>query len=95
MANSYRAVVVLNPALGDEGLSALTDSIKAKIESAATIDSLDVIGMKELAYEIQDQKSGYYVQINFTAEGDFPSEFERVLNITDGVLRYLVVRIGE
>ncbi len=95
MANSYRAVVVLNPALGDEGLSALTDSIKAKVESAATIDSLDVVGMKELAYEIQDQKSGYYVQINFTAEGDFPSEFERVLNITDGVLRYLVVRIGE
>ena len=95
MANSYRAVVVLNPALGEEGLSALTDSIKAKVESAATIDSLDVVGMKELAYEIQDQKSGYYVQINFTAEGDFPSEFERVLNITDGVLRYLVVRIGE
>ena len=95
MANSYRAVVVLNPALGEEGLSALTDSIKAKVESAATIDSLDVVGMKELAYEIQDQKSGYYIQINFTAEGDFPSEFERVLNITDGVLRYLVVRIGE
>ena len=95
MANSYRAVVVLNPALGDEGLSALTDSIKAKVESAATIDSLDVVGMKELAYEIQDQKSGYYVQINFTAEGDFPSEFERVLNITDGVLRYLTVRVSE
>ncbi|MBR6959396.1 MAG: 30S ribosomal protein S6 [Clostridiales bacterium] len=95
MANNYRAVVVLNPTLGDEGLTALTDSIKAKIESAATIDSLDVIGMKELAYEINDQRSGYYVQINFTAEGDFPSEFERVLNITDGVLRYLVVRIGE
>ena len=95
MANNYRAVVVLNPALGDEGLTALTDSIKAKVESSATIDSLDVIGTKELAYEINDQRNGYYVQINFTAEGDFPSEFERVLNITDGVLRYLVVRIGE
>jgi len=95
MANKYRAVVVLNPALGDEGIAALTDSIKSKIESAATIDSLDTIGLKELAYEINDQRSGYYVQINFSAEGDFPSEFERVLNITDGVLRYLVVRIGE
>lgn len=95
MANNYRAVVVLNPALGDEGLTALADSIKAKVESSATIDAFDVLGMKELAYEINDQRSGYYVQINFTAEGDFPSEFERVLNITDGVLRYLVVRIGE
>ncbi|SCW60422.1 small subunit ribosomal protein S6 [Ruminococcaceae bacterium YRB3002] len=95
MASSYRAIVVLNPTLGDEGLTALTDSIKAKVESSATIDSLDVLGMKQLAYEIEDQRNGYYVQINFTAEGDFPSELERVLNITDGVLRYLVVRIGE
>ena len=95
MANKYRAVVVLNPTSGDEGLTALTDSIKAKVESSATIDALDVLGTKELAYEINDQRSGYYVQINFTAEGDFPSEFERVLNITDGVLRYLVVRMGE
>jgi len=95
MANKYRAVVVLNPSLGDEGIAALADSIKAKVESSASIDSFDTIGMKELAYEINDQRSGYYVQINFTAEGDFPSEFERVLNITDGVLRYLVVRIGE
>ena len=95
MANNYRLIVVLNPAKGDEAVAALTDSIKAKIETAGTVDALDVIGTKQMAYEIQNQRDGYYVQINFTADTEFPRELERVLKITDGVLRFLVVRIGE
>jgi len=51
--------------------------------------------MKKLAYEIEDQKEAVYVKIIFTAESDFPKEIERVLKITDGVLRYLTVRVDE
>ena len=95
MANTYRLVVVLSAALGDEGVASLSDTIKAKVESAATLNSFDALGVKELAYEIEGQKNGYYVQANFTAESDFPKEIERVLKITDGVLRYLTVRVDE
>ncbi|MCR5616460.1 MAG: 30S ribosomal protein S6 [Saccharofermentans sp.] len=95
MANTYRLVVVLSAALGDEGVASLSDTIKAKVESAATLNSFDALGVKELAYEIEGQKNGYYVQANFTAESDFPKELERVLKITDGVIRFIVVRVGE
>ena len=95
MANNYRLIVVLSAALGDEGAATLTDTIKAKIESGATLNSLDSLGKKELAYEIDRQKNGYYVQANFTAGSDFPKELERVLKITDGILRFIVVRVGE
>jgi small subunit ribosomal protein S6 len=95
MANTYRLIVVLSAALGDEGIASLTDTIKAKVESGATLNSLDSLGVKELAYEIEGQKNGYYVQANFTAESDFPKELERVLKITDGVIRFIVVRVGE
>ncbi len=95
MANTYRLIVVLGASLGDEGSASLTDTIKAKIESGATLNSLDSLGIKELAYEIDGEKNGYYVQANFTADSDFPKELERVLKITDGVIRYLVVRVGE
>jgi small subunit ribosomal protein S6 len=95
MANTYRLIVVLGASLGDEGSASLTDTIKAKIESGATLNSLDSLGIKELAYEINGEKNGYYVQANFTADSDFPKELERVLKITDGVIRYLVVRVGE
>ena len=95
MANTYRLVVVLSAALGDEGVASLSDTIKAKVESAATLNSFDALGVKELAYEIEGQKNGYYVQANLTAESDFPKELERVLKITDGVIRFIVVRVGE
>jgi small subunit ribosomal protein S6 len=95
MANTYRLVVVLSAALGDEGVASLSDTIKAKVESAATLNSFDALGVKELAYEIEGQKNGYYVQANFTADSDFPKELERVLKITDGVIRFIVVRVGE
>ena len=95
MANKYEMMVVLSPVLGDEGITSTTEAIKAKIESAATIDSMESLGMKKMAYEIEDQKDGFYLLINFTSDADFPKEIERVLKITEGVLRFLVIRIEE
>jgi len=95
MANKYEMMVVLSPVLGDEGITSTTDAIKAKVESAATIDSFESLGMKRMAYEIEDQKDGFYLLFNFTAEADFPKEIERVLKITEGVLRFLVIRVEE
>ena len=80
MANQYRLIAILSTANGEEGIASLTDTIKAKIESGATIDTFDAIGTRELAY---------------TADSVFPKELERVLKITDGVIRYLIVRVGE
>ena len=93
MANKYELIVVLSPALCEEGYASTTAVIKAKIESVATIEATETIGVRRLAYEINDQKDGYYLQFNFTSEPDFPKEIERVLKITEGVLRFLVVRI--
>ena len=47
-------------------------------------------GKRKLAYPINDEPDGYYALYSFTATPDFPAELERVLNITDGVLRFLV-----
>ena len=95
MANQYQLVTVLNPAIGEEALNALIENIKAKIETGATIDVLDNLGTKHLAYEIEDQREGLYLKVLYTADSEFPKEIERVLNITDGVLRYLTVRVSE
>ena len=93
MANKYELVVVLSPVLGEEGYASTIAVIKAKIEAVATIEAMETIGVRRMAYEINDQKDGYYLQFNFTSEPDFPKEIERILKITEGVLRYLVVRV--
>ena len=48
-------------------------------------------GKRTLAYEINDCKEGYYTLIHFEAPSDFPAELDRVYNITEGVLRSMIV----
>ena len=95
MARKYELVYILNPALGEEAVDAIVERIQALIESSATIDQVDVWGRRRLAYEIDDQKEGFYVLVNFSAGGEFPKELERVLRITEGVLRYMVIRTDD
>ncbi|MDW7655639.1 MAG: 30S ribosomal protein S6 [Bacillota bacterium] len=95
LARKYEAIYILNPVIGEEAINATTEKIQTLIESAATVEKIDVWGRRRLAYEIKDQKEGYYVLIDFSAETDFPKELERVLKITEGVLRYLVIRTDD
>jgi len=92
MANKYEMIVVLSPVLGEEGIAATTETVKSKVEACATLESMETMGMKRMAYEIDDQKDGFYLLFNFTSEADYPKEIERVLKITEGVLRFLVIR---
>ncbi|MGN0584547.1 MAG: 30S ribosomal protein S6, partial [Ruminococcus sp.] len=68
----------------------LVAKFKAKIEEAATLENVDEWGKRKLAYPINDEPDGYYALYTFTSAPEFPAELERVLNITDGVLRFLV-----
>ena len=95
MARKYEVMFILNPTLGDEAIAATTEKIQALVEASASLEKVDVWGRRRLAYEISDQKEGYYVLINFSAEAEFPKELERILKITEGVLRYLVVRTDD
>lgn len=93
MANQYELVYVLSPVLGEEGIPAVQERVKALIETSGTIENIDDWGRRKLAYEIQDQKEGHYVVVRFSAPSEAPREIERVLKITEGVLRYLIVRV--
>ncbi|MDD2533333.1 MAG: 30S ribosomal protein S6 [Eubacteriales bacterium] len=95
MARKYEAMVILNPALGEDAINATIEKVKGLVEASGTLEQVDVWGRKRLSYEIDDQKEGFYFLINFSAEADFPKEFERVLKITEGVMRYLVIRPDE
>lgn len=93
MANrEYELALVLNPAVGEEVLQSTKEKITQLISSSANITNVDEWGMKKLAYEIDDQKEGFYTFISFSSNPSFPAELERVLKITSGILRFLVIR---
>ncbi|MBQ5329633.1 MAG: 30S ribosomal protein S6 [Oscillospiraceae bacterium] len=87
---SYEAMLVFSLAQGEEGIKALVEKFKGLIESAGTLESVEEWGKRKLAYPINYEPDGYYVLYTFSSAPEFPAEFDRVLGITDGVLRSLI-----
>ena len=92
MSEKYEALFAFRVNSDEEAQKALLARFTDLIAQNGTIDSVDEWGKRRLAYEIDDELDGYYVLINFTSEPSFPAELERISNITDGVLRSLVIK---
>ena len=93
--NSYEAVLVFSMKNGEESVAALVEKFKTLIEQNATIGTVDEWGKRRLAYLINDEAEGFYVLIKFRSEPEFPTELDRVLKITDGVLRSLIIKLEQ
>ena len=91
----YEVLYVLNPNLSEEETQGVVEKFKTLIEQNGTIDEMDEWGKRKLAYEINYLTEGYYVLVKFTSGPDFPAELDRVLGITDGVIRSLVTLRAE
>lgn len=88
---SYEVVMVFSTVQGDDAVTALADKFRKLITENATVGKVEEWGKRRLAYPINDELDGYYLLVNFTSTPDFPAELDRVFNITDGVLRTLIV----
>ena len=89
----YELALVLSAKIEDEERAAMVEKVQAMITTAgATITNVDEWGKKQLAYEIQKMKEGYYYFIQFEADATCPAEVERHVRIMDNVMRYLVVK---
>ena len=94
-SEKYELMYILNPNLSEEETAALVEKFKALVEQHGTLDEMEEMGKRKLAYEINYISEGYYVLVKFTSGPDFPAELDRVLGITDGILRSLITRRPE
>ena len=91
----YELMYIINPNLSDEETAAVVEKFKALVEQNGTLEEMEEMGKRKLAYEINYISEGYYVLVKFTSGPDFPAELDRVLGITDGILRSLITRRPE
>ncbi len=95
ITGKYEALYILDPAQGEESIAALVEKFKAMVEAEGTLSNIDEWGKRRLAYPINDLTEGYYVLMNFESKPEFPAELERVMKITEGVLRCLPTAVEE
>ena len=91
----YEVLYIIDPAKGEEGIAALVEKFKAMVEAEGTLSNIDEWGKRRMAYAINDLTEGYYVLMNMETKPEFPAELERVMKITDGILRCLVIAVEE
>ena len=89
-SEKYEVMYIINPNLEEEARTAIVEKFKALVEANGTIDEMTVSEKQKLAYEINYIGEGYYVLIKFTSEPSFPAELDRILGITDGIMRSLI-----
>lgn len=93
--NSYETIFIIDASLEEDAIKALQEKFVNLISSNGTVDTVDEWGKRRLAYAINDKTEGYYVLVNFKADGEFPKELDRQYKITDGILRTIIIRKDE
>ncbi len=93
--NKYESVIIINPNLETEAIKGLIEKISNLINNNGTVNSVEEIGKKKLAYEIKKNKEGYYIVLKFEAKPELITELERVYRITDEVIKFIVVKEEE
>ena len=94
-SEKYEVMYIINPNFSEEETAAVVEKFKALVEANGTLDEIEEIGKRKLAYEINYISEGYYVLMKFTSAPEFPAELDRILGITDGILRRLITLRAE
>ena len=92
ISGNYEVVYIIDPALGEEAIAATVEKFKALTEQhGCSAVEVEEWGKRKLAYAIDYKTEGYYVLMSFTSGPEFPRELDRILGITDGILRSMIV----
>lgn len=90
--NKYESVIIINPQLEEDAVKKLIEKFSNLISTDGTVNSVEELGKKKLAYEIKKQSEGYYVLYKFEANPALITELERNYRITDEVIKFIVIK---
>jgi len=90
---AYETLFILKPDLEEEAITAAIERLTTLIQNNnGTVEQVNRWGKKKLAYEIQDYREGYYTLILFQGEPETAKELDRVMRLSDEVMRHIIVR---
>lgn len=92
----YEVMYIIRPSLEPEKIKEVVAYFNDVLTSNnANVLELKEWGLRDLAYEIEHHKKGYYVWLKVEADVDAVNEFNRLIRINESIIRYIVVKEGE
>jgi small subunit ribosomal protein S6 len=92
----YELILIIQPDLDEEVTKGVIDRVQSMItDNGGQILKTDLWGSKQLAYEIQDFRDGYYVYMEVEFSPEYGAELNQNLRYVEPVIRYMVTRTDE
>ena len=92
----YETMIVFDTAVDAQTIQiALDRALETIRTNGGTPGTIDRWGKRPLAYEINKRKEGYYVLAEFSGETATVVELDRILTLSDEVLRFKILRRHE
>lgn len=92
----YEIMYIIRPNIEDEEKSALVERLNTILtDNGSEIENTKEMGKRRLAYEINGYRDGFYMLVNTSAPTEAINEFDRLVKISDDVIRHIAVRENE
>ena len=89
----YEIMYIIRPTVSEEERKTLIEELNNVFTSRdSEVTKMDEWGTRDLAYEIQKHRKGYYVVLDVNITEEARLEFERVIHLKEDILRYLVIK---
>ncbi|MBQ2326721.1 MAG: 30S ribosomal protein S6, partial [Clostridia bacterium] len=88
---NYEVLFIVNATIGEEAIASTVEKFTTLINENSENVSVNEWGKRRLAYAIDDMTEGYYVLVEFTSKPEFPAELDRIFNITEEVIRSMII----
>jgi small subunit ribosomal protein S6 len=93
---TYEVIFIVNPEVADDEVMKLSEGVQKIITSqGGSITKTEMMGKRQLAYEINHKRDGSYVLLEVEGSGAEIAEVERRMRVNDQILRYMTIRVDE
>ena len=91
----YEIMFIVRPNLEEGDLNAVVKNFEEVLtKNGAKIESTKEMGQRQLAYEINTHKSGYYYLYEISSKDDkAEKEFNRLANLSEDIIRHMIIRL--
>jgi small subunit ribosomal protein S6 len=92
----YELIIIVQPDLDEETTHGVIDRVKSMItDNGGEILKTDIWGTRQLAYEIQNFRDGFYVYMEVEFAPEYGAELKQTLRYVEPVIRYLLTKKSE
>ena len=93
---NYELMAIFKPSLDSEELDKIVEKITKEVKSyKGSVSSVDKMGRKKLAYDVQGYRDGYFTTMIISIPGESVVEFKRNLKLNENVLRFMFMEVSK